>query len=75
MQNWVYADACPNVIKEVLFRAAERSGMMVTLVANQIIRSPPSKFLRQLQKFQNPLFSGFHIRKHLLRGGKQVLSF
>ena len=49
MQIWVDADACPNVIKEVLFRAAERTGMMVTLVANKIIRTPPSKFLRTLR--------------------------
>ncbi|MCL9642423.1 YaiI/YqxD family protein [Rahnella victoriana] len=49
MQIWVDADACPNVIKEVLFRAAERTGMMVTLVANHIIRTPPSKFLRTLR--------------------------
>ncbi|MGY2796829.1 uncharacterized protein ACVWV0_001005 [Ewingella americana] len=49
MQIWVDADACPNVIKEVLFRAAERTGMMVTLVANQIIRTPPSKFIRTLR--------------------------
>jgi hypothetical protein len=49
MQIWVDADACPNVIKEVLFRAAERTSMMVTLVANQIIRTPPSKFIRTLR--------------------------
>ncbi|CAM3687135.1 YaiI/YqxD family protein [Rahnella victoriana] len=49
MQIWVDADACPNVIKDVLFRAAERTGMMVTLVANQIIRTPPSKYLRTLR--------------------------
>lgn len=49
MQIWVDADACPNVIKEVLFRAAERTGVMVTLVANQIIRTPPSRFLRTLR--------------------------
>ena len=35
MQIWVDADACPNVIKEVLFRAADRAAMPVTLVANQ----------------------------------------
>jgi uncharacterized protein len=34
-QIWVDADACPNVIKEILFRAAERTGVPVTLVANQ----------------------------------------
>ncbi len=49
MQIWVDADACPNVIKEVLFRAAERTGMMVTLVANQTVRIPPSKYLRTLR--------------------------
>ncbi|CAM3689719.1 DUF188 domain-containing protein [Rouxiella silvae] len=49
MQIWVDADACPNVIKEVLFRAAERTEVMVTLVANQIIRTPPSRFLRTLR--------------------------
>lgn len=49
MQIWVDADACPNVINEVLFRASERTGMMVTLVANQIIRTPPSKFIRTLR--------------------------
>jgi len=49
MQIWVDADACPNVIKEVLFRAAERTGTLVTLVANQTIRTPPSKFIRTLR--------------------------
>ncbi|EIC82741.1 YaiI/YqxD family protein [Serratia sp. M24T3] len=49
MQIWVDADACPNVIKEVLFRAAERTGTLVTLVANQTIRTPPSRFLRTLR--------------------------
>ncbi|WP_145534546.1 YaiI/YqxD family protein [Yersinia alsatica] len=49
MQIWVDADACPNVIKEVLFRAADRTGMMVTLVANQPLKTPPSKYIRTLQ--------------------------
>lgn len=49
MQIWVDADACPNVIKEVLFRAADRAAMPVTLVANQPLRTPPSKFIRTLQ--------------------------
>ena len=35
MKIWVDADACPVVIKEILFRAAERTGVKVTLVANQ----------------------------------------
>ncbi|CNE07722.1 YaiI/YqxD family protein [Yersinia nurmii] len=56
MQIWVDADACPNVIKEVLFRAADRVGMMVTLVANQPLKTPPSKFIRTLQ-----VASGFDV--------------
>lgn len=47
-QIWVDADACPNVIKEVLFRAAERTQTPVTLVANQPIRTPPSRVIRSL---------------------------
>lgn len=49
MQIWVDADACPNVIKEVLFRAADRVNVMVTLVANQYIKAPPSPNIRSLQ--------------------------
>ncbi|MEH0873579.1 YaiI/YqxD family protein [Pectobacterium cacticida] len=49
MQIWVDADACPNVIKDVLFRAAERTHMQVTLVANQTIKVPPSRFIRTLR--------------------------
>ncbi|AIN19106.1 MULTISPECIES: YaiI/YqxD family protein [Yersinia] len=56
MQIWVDADACPNVIKDVLFRAADRTGMMVTLVANQPLKTPPSKFIRTLQ-----VASGFDV--------------
>ncbi|WP_145559398.1 YaiI/YqxD family protein [Yersinia bercovieri] len=56
MQIWVDADACPNVIKEVLFRAADRTGIMVTLVANQPLKTPPSKFIRTLQ-----VASGFDV--------------
>lgn len=46
---WVDADACPNVIKDILFRAAEREQVEVTLVANQWIRTPASKFIRSIQ--------------------------
>ncbi|MBE5202508.1 YaiI/YqxD family protein [Pectobacterium brasiliense] len=49
MQIWVDADACPNVIKEVLFRAADRTQMQITLVANQTIKVPPSRFIRTLR--------------------------
>ncbi|WP_034946961.1 YaiI/YqxD family protein [Erwinia oleae] len=49
MPIWVDADACPKVIKEVLYRAAERAEMMVTLVANQSLSVPPSRFVRTLR--------------------------
>ncbi|MCL6408708.1 YaiI/YqxD family protein, partial [Dickeya dadantii] len=42
-------DACPNVIKEVLFRTADRTQMQVTLVANQTIKVPPSRFISTLR--------------------------
>jgi uncharacterized protein len=46
---WVDADACPRVIKEILFRAAERTGIELTLVANAPLRVPPSRYIRTLQ--------------------------
>jgi len=49
MKIWVDADACPVVIKEILFRAAERTKTMVILVANQAIPHPTSDFIRSLQ--------------------------
>ncbi|SNR74907.1 hypothetical protein SAMN05192560_0859 [Methylobacillus rhizosphaerae] len=49
VQIWVDADACPVVVKEILFRAAERTGIMVTLVANKLLRVPPSPHIRALQ--------------------------
>lgn len=49
MHIWVDADACPSVIKEILFRAAQRTRTSVTLVANQFIRVPPSPFIKSLQ--------------------------
>jgi len=45
MKIWVDADACPVVIKEILFKAAERVGVMVTLVANRPVRIPPSRHI------------------------------
>jgi uncharacterized protein len=48
MQIWVDADACPKVIKEILFRAAERCKIVCTFVANQYIQTPHSPFLKSL---------------------------
>lgn len=49
MRIWVDADACPAVIKEILFRAAERTQSPLTLVANQAMRVPRSRFIRMMQ--------------------------
>jgi uncharacterized protein YaiI (UPF0178 family) len=49
MQIWVDADACPNLVKEILFRAATRTKTFVILVSNQPLRSPPSLFIKKLQ--------------------------
>jgi uncharacterized protein YaiI (UPF0178 family) len=49
MHIWVDADACPGVIKDILFRVAERLQINVTLIANQLMRVPGSRFIRALQ--------------------------
>ncbi len=49
MQIWVDADACPKVVKEMLFRAAERVKVSVTLLANSLLRTPPSPYIKAIQ--------------------------
>lgn len=49
MHIWVDADACPGVIRDILFRAAERTGVPVTLVANQFVRTPSLPSVKSLQ--------------------------
>ena len=56
MKIWVDADACPVVIKEILFRAAQRSGLDLILVANQAVRIPPSRNIKMIQ-----VASGFDV--------------
>ncbi len=56
MKIWVDADACPVVIKDILFRAAERTKTQLTLVANQSVRVPPSRFINFVQ-----VASGFDV--------------
>ena len=56
MKIWVDADACPGVIKEILFRAAQRTEVVVTLVANQAVRIPPSRHIKMIQ-----VASGFDV--------------
>ena len=49
MKIWVDADACPVVIREILFKAAERTGVQLTLVANQPVRIPALRCINMLQ--------------------------
>jgi uncharacterized protein YaiI (UPF0178 family) len=49
MQIIVDADACPKVIKEILFRAADRMKIHLTLVANKMLNCPPSAYIRAMQ--------------------------
>ena len=49
MKIWVDADACPGVIKDILFRAAEKREITTTLVANQSLSTPPSPYIHMLQ--------------------------
>ena len=52
MSIWVDADACPVVIREIIFRAAERTSTPTTLVANSFIKVPPSRHIRSVQVMQ-----------------------
>ncbi|MBT3178214.1 MAG: YaiI/YqxD family protein [Desulfobacula sp.] len=56
MKVWVDADACPAVIKKILFRAAERTGIQLTLVANQTMAVPRLHCIKMLQ-----VSSGFDV--------------
>ena len=56
MQIWVDADACPTVIKDIIFRAADRAKIKTTLVANQSLRVPPSKYISAVR-----VSSGFDV--------------
>jgi uncharacterized protein len=56
MKIWVDADACPGVIKDILFRAADRTGIHTTLMANHALRIPPSKNISFMQ-----VLSGFDV--------------
>ena len=52
MKIWVDADACPVVIKEILFKAANRTKVITTFVANRFVQTPPSQYLKMLQVAQ-----------------------
>lgn len=49
MKIWIDADACPGVIKDILYRASQRKQLDLILVANQPLKTPPSPFIRSIQ--------------------------
>jgi uncharacterized protein len=61
MKIWVDADACPNAIKAILFRAAERRRIETVLVANHHVRVPPSPYLSSIQ-----VPGGFDVADHAI---------
>jgi uncharacterized protein YaiI (UPF0178 family) len=61
MHIWVDADACPHVIKDLLFRAANRLRIGLTLVANQPLRPPPSPYIKALR-----VSAGFDVTDHTI---------
>lgn len=68
MTVWVDADACPVVIREILFRAAKRTGVELVLVANQTLRTPAAKNIRSLQVPQGFDVADNEIVKRLSEG-------
>lgn len=68
MQIWVDADACPAVIKEILYRAAQRTRRRLVLVANQMLRVPASPWIHALQVPKGFDVADNHIVAHVAAG-------
>lgn len=65
---WIDADACPNLIKTVLFKAAQKRQLMTILVANQLIATPPSKYIRSVRVSGGFDVADDYIVQHLQAG-------
>lgn len=74
MKIWVDADACPVVIKEILFKAAQRSLIDMVFVANQPIHTPPSRHISSLQVSQGFDVADDEIVKRLQTGDLVITS-
>lgn len=68
MNIWVDADACPKVVKEIVFRASTRTKTPVTLVANQYIPKPKSPLIKSIQVSQGFDEADNYIVEHLEPG-------
>lgn len=71
---WVDADACPVVIKDILFKAAQRAGVLVTLVANQAVTIPRSRYIRFMRVQQGFDVADNEIVKRLGTGDLVITS-
>lgn len=74
MKIWVDADACPNVIKDILYRLADRTKVMVTLVANQRLTHPESSYIQSIQVMQGFDVADDEIVKHAQQGDIVITS-
>jgi len=74
MKIWVDADACPVVIKDILYRAAERAEVEVTLVANQWVQIPKSRYINFIQVAQGFDVADNEIVKRLDAGDLVITS-
>lgn len=74
MKIWVDADACPAVIKEILFRAAERTGIALTLVANRPLRKPSAPCITMLQVASGLNIADNEIVKRMTSGDLVITS-
>lgn len=74
MKIWVDADACPAVIRDILFKAVERTQIEMTLVANQPVRIPPSRYIKFLQVSQGFDVADKEIVKRLSSGDLVITS-
>ncbi len=68
MQIWVDADACPKVIKDILFRAANRTKTPLILVSNQLLDIPASPFISKIKVPHGFDVADNHIVKHMQKG-------
>ena len=68
MKIWVDADACPAVIKDMLYRVADRVKIAVVLVANRPLRTPPSPFIKSVQVGQGFDVADRHIAEAVQPG-------
>ncbi|PCI07138.1 MAG: hypothetical protein COB77_05415 [Gammaproteobacteria bacterium] len=74
MRIWIDADACPVVIKEILYRAADRTKIQLTLVANQSMTIPKSRFINSIQVPQGFDVADNEIVKQLVAGDLVITS-